>query len=82
MRFEGKHKFLCHSQSFKNIALTLSVRHQKMVAFHVDTNSFFTASAEIDQVQSGMFPSSAENVQNYFHCRSGRQSQTVFTVWF
>lgn len=45
MRFEGKHTFfkdvLRHTRNFKNIALTLSVRHQKMIAFNLDTSSFF-----------------------------------------
>ena len=38
MRFEGKHKF------FKNIPLTLALRHQHMIAFHLAATSFFKPS--------------------------------------
>lgn len=84
MRFEGKHKFfkdvLRHTRNFKNISLTLSVRHQKMIAFHLDSNSFFKPSVEINKVQSVMVASFPENVQNFFYHRNGQQSQTVLAA--
>lgn len=56
MPFEGKHKLfndvVHHAHNFKNIPLTLAVRHQKMVAFNLATTSFFKPSIEINKVKS------------------------------
>ncbi|KAL3986654.1 KRAB domain-containing zinc finger protein [Sarotherodon galilaeus] len=51
MRFEGKHKFfkevVRHAHNFKNIALTLAMRHQKMMSFHLNAqqNTVLVASS-------------------------------------
>lgn len=45
MRFEGKHKFFKQAiHNFRNVALTLAVNHQKMMAYYLDTSSFFKPS--------------------------------------
>lgn len=42
MHFEGKHKFfkkvICESQNFRNVALTLDVKHQRLIAYHLDSS--------------------------------------------
>lgn len=57
-RFEGKHKFfkkvVHHVHNFKNIPLTLAQKHQKMIAFHLATTSFFKPSVEMNEVKSVM----------------------------
>lgn len=56
MRFEGKHKFfqkVVHdTRNFKNVAHTLAVRHQKMMAFHLDSSTFFKPPLDIDKARS------------------------------
>lgn len=55
MRFEGKHKFfkkfIHETQSFKNVPLTLAMRHQKMMAYHFRLCFLFQASAPSKQSQ-------------------------------
>ena len=81
MRFEGKHKFfkkVVHdTHNFKNVAQTLAVRHQKMMAFHLDSASFFKPSVEIDKVRSVMITSFPENVQRSLHQRNAKQSTVL-----
>lgn len=51
MLFEGKHKFfkkaVHHINDFKNIDLSLAVRHQKMMGFHLPATSSFKTSIEL-----------------------------------
>lgn len=76
MRFEGKHKFfkkiVHHSHNFKNIPLTLAIRHQEMMAFHLASTSFFKPSIEIHKVKSVMVSSFPENVQNWLNQRNNQ----------
>ncbi len=71
MRFEGKHRFfkkVAHeTRNFKNITNTLAVRHQKMMAFHLDSSTFFKPRLEIDKVRSVLVTSFPENVQSSLH---------------
>lgn len=43
--FEGKQKFfkwvIWNAHSFKNVALTLAVKQQKIMAYYLDSSSFF-----------------------------------------
>lgn len=43
MRFEGKHSFFKnvahHTKCFKNVALTLSMKHQLMIAYHLHSST-------------------------------------------
>lgn len=43
MRFKGKHSFLKnvahHTKCFKNVALTLSKKHQLMIAYHLHAST-------------------------------------------
>lgn len=52
--FEGKHKFfkqvIHNTNNFKNIPQTLVVRHQRMMAYHVNSSSFFKTSIQMDKV--------------------------------
>lgn len=70
MRFEGKHKFfkrvIRNAHNFKNVALTLAVKHQKMMAYYLDTSSFFKPSIEMDKVTTASITSYPENVQQVF----------------
>lgn len=61
MRFQGKHRFfkrvLCEAQNFKNVPLTLADRHQKMMAYHLDSSSFFKPALALGKVKSVMISS-------------------------
>lgn len=54
MRFEAKHSFFKqiarHTNCFKNIALTLSTKHQLMLAFHLHSSGLKRASFEVTSV--------------------------------
>ncbi|KAK7886515.1 hypothetical protein WMY93_026136 [Mugilogobius chulae] len=54
MRFEGKHKFfkrvIRNAQNYKNVALTLTVKHQLMMSYCLESSSFFRHSVEMDKV--------------------------------
>lgn len=81
MHFEGKHKFfkkdVRHTNNFKNIALSLAVRHQKMMAFHLAATSFFKPSIELTKVKSVMVSSFSENVQSTLYDMNARQSTVL-----
>lgn len=71
MRFEGKHKFfkklIRESQNFRNVALTLAVKHQRMMAYHLDSSSFFRPSVEMEKVKTALVTSFLGHVQQQFH---------------
>lgn len=73
MHFEGKHKFfkqvIRNAQNFRNVVLTLAVKHPKMMAYYLDTSSFFKPSAEMDKVTTALITSYPENVQQVFRQR-------------
>ncbi|KAL0147792.1 hypothetical protein M9458_056908 [Cirrhinus mrigala] len=81
MRFEGKHKFfkkVVHDTcNLKNVACTLAVRHQKMMAFHLDSPTFFKPPLQIEKVRSVMVTSFPENVQSSLHQQNGKQSTVL-----
>lgn len=81
MRFEGKHKFfkkvVRHIHNFKNIPLTLALRHQHMIAFHLAATSFFKPSVEINRVKSVMVDSFPENVKNFLCLRNNYQNTVL-----
>lgn len=81
MRFEGKHKFfkkVVHDTcNFKNVAHTLAVSQQKMMAFHLDSSTFFKPPLQIDKVRSVMVKSFPENVQSSLHQQNGKQSSVL-----
>lgn len=62
MRFEGKHTFskkaVHDTCSFKSVARTLALRHQKTMAFHLDSPTFFK---QIEKVRSVIVTSFPEN---------------------
>lgn len=61
MHFEGKHKFfkrvIRNAHNFRNVALTLAVKHQKMMAYYLDTSSFFKPPVEMDKVTTASIAS-------------------------
>lgn len=73
MRFEGKHKFfkrvIRNAHNFRNVALTQAVKHQQMMAYYLDTSSFFKPSVEMDKVTTAPITSYPENVQHVFRQR-------------
>ncbi len=54
MHFEGKRTFLKqvihNTKNFKNVQQILAVRHQRMMAYHVDTSSFFKPPIQMNKV--------------------------------
>lgn len=70
MRFEGKHTFfketIKNARNFRNVALTMAEKHQKMIAFHLGVNSFFRPSVELDKVTTQPITSYPKNVQQIF----------------
>lgn len=70
MCFEGKHKFfkqgIHNAHNFKNVALTLAVKHQTMMAYYLDTSSFFKPTVEMDK---GYYSISHMRMSNMFSAR-------------
>ncbi len=83
MRFEGKHKFfkqiIRETKNFKNVPQTLAVRHQRMVAYHVDLSSFFKPPVQMDKVKSTLISSFPESVQNMLQQNFPIQSTVLVT---
>lgn len=83
MRFEGKHKFfkevIRKAHNFRNVALTLAVKHQKMMVYYLDSSSFFKAVVEMDKVTSSSITSYPENVQHIF-CQRFPQLSSVLVA--
>lgn len=55
MRFESKHSFfkkIVHdTHNFKNVLLTLSTKHQQMMAYHLDGHSLFKSKLYVESVK-------------------------------
>lgn len=66
MRFEGKHKFfkraIRNAQNFKNIPMTLAVKHLKADSYHLDSSSFFKPSIEMTKVSPVWLATFPQNV--------------------
>lgn len=83
MRFEGKHKFfkqiICETKNFKNVTQTLALRHQRMIAYHMDSSSFFKPSVQMDKVTCTLTSSFPESVQNVLQQNFVTQSTVLVT---
>lgn len=83
MRFEGKHKFFKKvfrdAQNYKNVALTLAVKHQKAVSYHLDLSSFFKPSVEMEKVSTVSVSYFPENVKRILSQKI-HESATVFVA--
>lgn len=81
MHFEGKHAFfkkVVHdTRNFKNVAHILAVRHQKMMAFHLNSSTFFKPTLETDKVRSVLVISLPDNVQSLLHQQNAKQSTVL-----
>lgn len=81
MRFEGKHKFfkqvIRNTKNFKNVPQTLAVRHQRMMAYNVDSSSFFKPSIQMDKVTVTLVSSFPENIQNLLKQRYAAQNTVL-----
>lgn len=79
VHFEGKHKFFKqeHTKNFKNIPQTLAVRHQRMMAYHVDSFSFFKPSIQMDKVMLSLVSSLPETIQNLLKQRHASQNAVL-----
>ena len=55
MRFEAKHSFfkkVVHdSHNWKNVLLTLSAKHQQMMAYHLDSGNLFKPKLYVENVK-------------------------------
>lgn len=62
----------------KRLYMTLgTVRHHKLVAFHLHSLTFFKHPLQIDKVKSVMVTSFSENVQRLLHQRNAKQSTVL-----
>ncbi|KAL0148361.1 hypothetical protein M9458_056341 [Cirrhinus mrigala] len=81
MRFEGKHKvfktIVRRTQNFKNVCLTLAVRHQKMMGFHFSSPSFFKPPVEIQKLKAAMVSSFPDKVQQCLFQMNGQQNTVL-----
>lgn len=81
MRFEGKHKFfknIVHiTRNFKNVAHTFAVRHQKMMAFHLQSSTFFKPALEAEKLTSVMVTSFPQNIQSSLRQRNSNQTTVM-----
>lgn len=82
MFFKRKHKFFSeaihNAHNFTNVALTLAVKHHKMMAYYLDSSSFFKPSVEIDMVTSPSI-SSRECPISKFYAREFLSLQQFFS---
>lgn len=55
MRFEAKHRYfkkVVHdTQNFKNVLLTLSMKHQQMMAYYLNGEDFFKQSLHVEKAK-------------------------------
>lgn len=72
-------QFIRNAHNFRNVALTLAVKHQKIMAYNLDTSSFFKPSVEMDKVNTASIASYPENVRQIF-CQRVPQLPTVIVV--
>lgn len=67
MRFEAKHQLLKRTareaHNFKNVAWTVAERHQKTMAYYLDSASFFRPALELGKVTSTLISSFPDSVQ-------------------
>lgn len=67
MRFEAKHKFfkkvIRDAQNFKNVAMTLAVKHQRALSHQLDCSSFFKLGVEMAKVTQVLVNTFPENIQ-------------------
>lgn len=77
MRFEGKHKFFKNIVHFKNVCLTLAVRHQRMMGFHLASPSFFKPPVEIQKLKAVVVSSFPDNVQQGLFQKNGQQNTVL-----
>lgn len=67
MRFEGKHKFfkkvIRDAQNFKNVAMTLALKHQRALSHQLDCSSFFKLDLEMAKVTPVLVTTFPENIQ-------------------
>ena len=56
MRFEAKHSFFKqvarHTNSFRNIALSLAAKHQQLISYHIYSSSLGTSNLEVTNVST------------------------------
>ena len=53
----------CNPYIFWNVTLTLAVKHQRAVSYHLDSSSFFKSSVEMEKVTTVSVSSFPDNVQ-------------------
>lgn len=66
-----------NAHNFRNVALTLAVKHQKMMAYFLD--SFFKPSVEMDKVTTSSITSYPDNIQHIF-CQRVPQLPSVLVA--
>lgn len=66
---EGKHKFfkqvIHDTKNFKNVTQTLAVRHQRLMAYYVDSPSFFKPSIQTEKVMGTLISTFPVNIQEF-----------------
>ncbi|XP_042630364.1 uncharacterized protein LOC109063425 isoform X1 [Cyprinus carpio] len=81
MRFEGKHKFfkqvIRDTKNFKNVTQTLPVRHQRLMAYYVDSPSFFKPSIQTEKVRGTLTSTFPDNVQEFLRQRYAVQNTVL-----
>lgn len=81
MCYEGKHKFfkqvIRDTRNFKNVALTLAVKHQKTMGLYLDSSAFFKPAVQIDRVHSVLLKTFPNNVQSLLQLRNGNQNTVL-----
>ena len=73
-------KVIHEMQNFKNVALTLARRHQKMVACHLDAASFFKPELQVHSVKSALLSSFPGNIQDFVQQRYGAHKTVLLAA--
>jgi len=79
--FEGKHKVfkqvIRDTKNFKNVTQTLAVRHQRLVAYHIDSPSFLKPPIETNKVMGTLMSTFPQNIQEFLRHKYAVQNTVL-----
>lgn len=81
MRFEGKHKVfkqvIRDTKNFKNVPQTLAVRHQRLLAYYIDSPSFLKPPIQTEKVMGTLMSTFPQNIQEFLRQKYAVQNTVL-----
>lgn len=81
MRFEGKHKVfkqvIRDTKNFKNVPQTLAVRHQRLLAYYIDSPSFLKPPVQTDKMMGTLMSTFLQNIQEFLRDKYAVQNTVL-----